>query len=66
MWFLPTLYRDESGQDLVEYTLLVMFFGVALLAAWDAIATALGLTLAGANAGLQGLWDAPPPGGSGP
>jgi Flp pilus assembly pilin Flp len=58
------LWAEDGGQDLVEYALLLMFFGVVLLATWTSITTALGTNFGQTNTGVQGLWDAPPPGGS--
>jgi len=63
---LSRLWHGCEGQDLVEYALLVAFFGIAFVATWDAVASALGLTFTGTNADVQELWDPPAPGGSGP
>jgi Flp pilus assembly pilin Flp len=63
---LKRLWQETTGQDLVEYTLIVMFFGIALVAVWDGISTALGLTFADVSSGAQTLWDPPAPGASGP
>jgi Flp pilus assembly pilin Flp len=59
--WLPRLARDDSGQDVVEYALLTAFFGVAALAAWTSIRDALGVGYGSTTAGVQGLWDPPPP-----
>jgi Flp pilus assembly pilin Flp len=61
---LGDLVTQEDGQDLVEHALLLAFFGVAALAAWTSISTAIGANLSATSAGLDGLWDPPPPGGS--
>lgn len=66
MRILARLLRDDGGQDLVEYTLLVMFFGVTVLAVWNSILAALGITFTDATAGLQSLWEPPDPGAPGP
>lgn len=58
------LWRDDRGQDLVEYTLLTAFFGLAALAAWTSLRDALGLQYSGATSGVNAIWDPPPPGGS--
>jgi Flp pilus assembly pilin Flp len=51
------LFRREDGQDLVEYGLLGLFVGLAGLAAWNAIAAAIGTSYAGYDSGVQGLWE---------
>ena len=58
------LIREDHGQDIVEYALLTAFFGLCALLAWTNIRDALGITYGGATAGVQGLWDPPPPSGS--
>ena len=60
--WLVELARDDRGQDLIEYALLSAFIGVTLLLVMqtvtDALAGAYGTWLAGVNA----LWETPPPG----
>jgi len=63
--WLRRIARDDSGQDVVEYALLTAFFGLAALAAWTSIRDALGANYTGTTSGMQSLWDAPPPSGSG-
>ena len=63
--FLQRLVRDDRGQDVVEYALLTAFFGLCAVAAWAGIRDAVGLNYTGATTGVQGLWDPPPPSGSG-
>ena len=58
------LLREDHGQDIVEYALLTAFFGLCALLAWTNIREALGVTYGGTTAGVQGLWDPPPPSGS--
>jgi Flp pilus assembly pilin Flp len=58
------LFRDEHGQDLVEYALLTAFFGLCAMLAWTNLRDALGLTYRGTTTGVQSLWDPPPPSGS--
>jgi Flp pilus assembly pilin Flp len=57
------LWRDDHGQDVVEYTLLTAFFGLAALAAWTSIRDALGARYSGATSGVNTNWDPPPPSG---
>ncbi len=58
--------RCETGQDLVEYALLVVFIALASVATWRLIETALGTAYAGyvdPNTGVQSLWEPCDPGG---
>ena len=62
LW-LVRLAREEHGQDLVEYALLVAFFGITVLAVWTSIADAIAGSYGRTRSGTQSLWDTPPPGG---
>jgi hypothetical protein len=57
------LVADDRGQDLVEYALLTAFFGLCALAAWGAIRDALSASYGATTAGVQTIWDPPPPSG---
>ena len=57
------LLVEDEAQDLVEYALLVMFFGVLFLAVWTSVGEAVGTAYGNSTTGVQGLWDAPEPGG---
>jgi Flp pilus assembly pilin Flp len=59
-------FQDETGQDVVEYALLVAFFGVALIAAWSGVVDALQSGHESVSTGAEALWDPPEPGGSPP
>jgi Flp pilus assembly pilin Flp len=61
---IARLIRDDHGQDLVEYALLTAFFGLCALLAWTNLRAALGASYGGTTAGVQSLWDPPPPSGS--
>jgi Flp pilus assembly pilin Flp len=61
---LRRLGHDDGGQDVVEYALLTAFFGLAALAAWTSLRDAIGLSYGATTAGVQDLWDTPPPSGS--
>lgn len=61
---LARLLADESGQDVVEYALLVAFFGVALAASWSGVVGALQGAYEATSSSVDGLWDPPEPGGS--
>jgi Flp pilus assembly pilin Flp len=63
---LLRLVRDDAAQDLVEYALLLMFVGVTFLAVWTSISNAILASYTSSNAGVQGLWDPPEPGGTPP
>lgn len=53
--------NDESGQDLVEYALLVAFIALAGVAGFNFISSVLGNTYTGWNTGVQDLWEVPEP-----
>jgi Flp pilus assembly pilin Flp len=55
------LWSEDSGQDVVEYGLLMAFFALCAVAVWPSIRDALAIGFGGTGAGLQGLWDPPPP-----
>jgi Flp pilus assembly pilin Flp len=63
---LERLIREDTGQDLVEYALLVAFFGVAFLAVWTGIADAVQASYGSTSATVSGLSEPPDPGGSPP
>lgn len=60
---LAALYRDERGQDLVEYALLTAAVGLASAASWPLIAESLERTYRAFDTNTQGLWVPPGPGG---
>jgi Flp pilus assembly pilin Flp len=60
------LCRDEDGQDLVEYALLVAFFGITFLAVWTSVFNAVGGRFGATRSGLSDLWNEPPPPGGSP
>jgi Flp pilus assembly pilin Flp len=64
-WFVR-LTREEDGQDLVEYGLLMAFFGLVALTVWVNITDAVGLRYGRTRSGVQGLWETPPPGAAPP
>ena len=53
--------HEEAGQDLVEYALLAAFVGLAGLAGFTAISTAIGTNYADSNTSVQDLWEIPAP-----
>jgi Flp pilus assembly pilin Flp len=54
--------RDTSGQDLVEYALLVALVGVVAAASIPTLETALSTAYSLWNTGTQDLWQPPNPG----
>jgi len=52
---------EEAGQDLVEYALLAAFVGLAGLAGFQAISSAIGNNYANSNTSVQDLWEIPAP-----
>jgi Flp pilus assembly pilin Flp len=56
----------ESGQDIVEYALLLAFFGLACLSTWDVVRSAVGANFSSASTGAQDVWEPLPPGTSTP
>jgi len=52
---LKRLWREDEGQDLVEYALLVAFVGLAGLVGWLAIQNAIATGYAGWDAADQDL-----------
>jgi Flp pilus assembly pilin Flp len=60
--FFHRFVRDEDGQDLVEYALLLLFLGFVGLAAAPAIEIALAAAYAAWDTGTQDLWVPPDPG----
>lgn len=61
---MPTLLRrllaDDSGQDMIEYALLTVFFGLAAVAALG-ITDGLGANYTGLTTSTNALWQTPNP-----
>jgi hypothetical protein len=60
---LVSLWRDTSGQDLVEYALLTGAIGFAGLLMFDVILRAIGVTYGSWESSVDTLWEPPAPGG---
>jgi len=57
---LHRLLRQDEGQDLVEYALLILFIVLASIAAWETIEFALGAAYNRYDDSLWGLfWSTP-------
>lgn len=62
---LSRLRDDDTGQDLIEYALLTVAIGLAAVAVFDQIRTAIGTTYVSWEGGVNNLWVPPDPVGSG-
>jgi Flp pilus assembly pilin Flp len=63
---IKRLFREECGQDLIEYALLAVFIGVVGILAWENIGVGIGNAYTGWDAGVQDLSSCTPdPGGLG-
>lgn len=51
--FLEALRRDEGGQDLVEYTLLIVLLALAVVAAIEYLGGTLNSTMENAGSEMQ-------------
>ena len=58
------LRRDERGQDLVEYALLVALIGLAALVSAPLIEQAIATGYGSYNTNIQDRWEIADPGGS--
>ena len=59
------LYRDESGQDLIEYALLVTTIGYAGVFVWSLVGNAINTTYSSWVTSVDSLADTPAPSGGG-
>jgi Flp pilus assembly pilin Flp len=59
------LWRDDSGQDVVEYALLSAFIGLGSYGGFLAIQNAISVSYVNWDTGQQGLWQPPAPGAFG-
>jgi Flp pilus assembly pilin Flp len=57
------LICDDRGQDVIEYALLTAAIGLAGVAAWPLITTAIGVNYQGLDTETQDLWEMPNPAG---
>jgi Flp pilus assembly pilin Flp len=60
---LGKLWRDDTGQDVVEYALLAMLIGLGSYAGFVAIQTTIHDSYGVWDTGQQNLWVPPDPGG---
>lgn len=60
---LRRLLTDLRGDDVIEYSLLTLAFGIIGVVVWSLIGSDLQTALVGWDGNMQGLWDVPNPGG---
>ena len=60
---LRKLFRNDSGQDLIEYALLATFVGLLSIAAFSQLEAAIGLAYAAFTASSNNNWQMPDPSG---
>ena len=53
--FLVRLFRDEAGQDVIEYALLSAFIATVGILAWKGIGAGIGTAYLGWDSGVQGI-----------
>ena len=58
------LVCGEEGQDVIEYALLTAGIGLAGIATWPLITSAIGVAYGRFDTQTQGIWETPPPSGS--
>jgi Flp pilus assembly pilin Flp len=56
-----SFWREDDGQDLVEYALLTALIGLVGVTVWSTIVTLIGDRYTDYDNGVQGLWDSPAP-----
>ena len=59
------LYRDDRGQDLIEYALLTTFIGFAGILVVDVIMAAIGATYISQENAIESVWIPNAPGSAG-
>ena len=55
------LFRDESGQDLIEYALLTTVIGLAVVAVFDTLRGSIGFVYGTWNTSVNDIWETPNP-----
>ncbi len=60
---IQRLLRDDRGQDVIEYALLMAGLAIVGIATWPAITTAIGQAYGRLDNNSQGLWRVPNPAG---
>lgn len=62
---LRRLLVDDTGQDLLEYAFLTVAIGLAAIAVFDQMRTAIGFVYNSWETGVNNLWEPPNPTGGG-
>jgi hypothetical protein len=62
---LTSLFKDDSGQDIIEYVLLTAGIGLAGLATWPLIEVSIRVAYQNLDTNTQNIWEPPPPSGGG-
>jgi Flp pilus assembly pilin Flp len=57
------LWREDEGQDMVEYALLAATIGLAAAASFQVILSLIGVAYRAWLGAIDGLWEPPAPGG---
>lgn len=52
---LQRFFADDSGQDLIEYSLLAALIAIVSIVTWQQIATTIGTGYAASDTGVQTL-----------
>ena len=60
---LKRLFIDVRGQDMIEYSLLALFFGIVGVIVWNLIGTDIQAALVNWDVNMQNDWEIPPPSG---
>ncbi len=55
---------DCRADDMIEYGLLALLFGIVGVVVWTQIGTDMQAALVNWDTGMDGLWEVPNPGGS--
>ena len=58
---LTRLFIDSRGQDMIEYALLALSFGIVGVVVWNLIGNDIQAALGSWDSVTQGLWVVPPP-----
>ena len=61
---LKRLFRDDAGQDVIEYALLCAGIGIVGVAVWPAITAGIGAAYGNWDAQTQVIYETPNPSGS--
>ncbi len=58
---LNRLFLDSRGDDMIEYALLAVFFGIVGVVVWNLTGTNIQIALGNWDADMQDLWVVPDP-----